>query len=719
MSSLPVLLVFFQTRKMDLVSKKWINTLIFSLFFIGADCTSVEKKIYVHLNKTIPCVRLLNATHQIGCQSSLSGNVGILHVLESEENLDWVLRTGPNPPYMVILEYQLFSRSIMMKLKDGSGRVAGVAVVTPNANPAEGFSPHTSCPNENTGVYSESYSPSMAHCNVTMWNPFGNGLSYEEFDFPIFSMKDDNETQLIRQCYMDHNRWLNGSTPHYPLCAMELNSHMYAVTDTVTCMRRNQISDKFSLNTANEFVCDPLGDFNVWAASKPLNATAKGHKMSESVVIAAARLDSRSFFYDVAPGAQSAASGFIALLAAAHALRNATQDTSLNRTILYTFFQGETFDYIGSSRMVYDMEKQQFVVDLDNVHSLLEVGQVGLRANSRLWLHSDPVSRRNTSVDDEVKTLVENLQSSVMGLNVSVSEPNFSQPLPPSSFQRFLRSRPIPGVVIQDHQSAFSNKFYESMYDNADYLSLSYPQNMTQEEQLEFITETAKALAEVATVVARALYKQAGGDQSRLSTINADARIVNYILYSFLVQSNNTWLQQMVTSASSLKNRPTNFYVGVENQLSEPTHLVEHVLANLTGSVVNVTQDDCQKQRENESDSETKHLYKYSWVQGAVRPNSTEREGFCVRSTIHRSTAVSPAFELREYASKDYSTWTESRWKSNFKGRVFLVASHQLEMLTLGVGVGVLVTSLLLTYIISSKADILFSSQREPTNATY
>lgn len=42
--------------------------------------------------------------------ASLSGDVGVLHVLESEENLDWVLRSGPNPPYMVILEYLLFTR---------------------------------------------------------------------------------------------------------------------------------------------------------------------------------------------------------------------------------------------------------------------------------------------------------------------------------------------------------------------------------------------------------------------------------------------------------------------------------------------------------------------------------------------------------------------------------------------------------------------------------
>uniref|UniRef100_A0A8C4DWV5 Nicastrin n=1 Tax=Dicentrarchus labrax TaxID=13489 RepID=A0A8C4DWV5_DICLA len=676
---------------------------------------SVEKKIYVHLNYTVPCVRLLNATHQIGCQSSLSGNVGVLHVLESEDNLDWVLKSGPNPPYLVILESPLFTRSIMMKLKNGSRRVAGVVVVAPNANPLEAFSPHTTCPNENSGVYSEDYDPALAHCNVTVWNPFGNGLAYEEFDFPIFSLKDDNDTHVIRQCYMEHNRAVNGSTPQYPLCAMQLYSHMSAVTNTATCMRRNDID--FSISP--EMVCDPLGDYNVWASTRPINNTAKGHKMWESVVIAAARLDSRSFFFDIAPGADSGVSGFVTLLAAAHALRNATQEAPPNRTILYAFFQGETFDYIGSSRMVYDMQNNQFAVDLDNVHSVLEIGQVGLHTESKLWLHSDPVSRKNSSVLFQVRKLIENLQSAAGGLNISMDEPSVSQPLPPSSFQRFLRARPIPGVVLEDHQSAFSNRFYESMYDNAEYLNISYPPNMTPEEQLEFVTDTAKALTEVATMVAKALYMQAGGSEPQLSSIKADAQIVTRLLYGFLVRSNNSWFQQLIPSdLMSHLGKPTNFYVGVTQQSSEPTLLVQHLLANLTGSTVNITQENCQNQREDENDKENKHMYYYMWVQGAAPPNSTQREGFCIRSTVRLSKALSPAFDMREYTSKDYSTWTESRWKS-IKGRIFLVASHDLEMLTLGVGIAVLLTSLLLTYVISSKADMLFSSGREPTNATY
>lgn len=42
--------------------------------------------------------------------ASLSGNVGVLHVLESEKHLEWVLTSGPHPPYLVILESPLFTR---------------------------------------------------------------------------------------------------------------------------------------------------------------------------------------------------------------------------------------------------------------------------------------------------------------------------------------------------------------------------------------------------------------------------------------------------------------------------------------------------------------------------------------------------------------------------------------------------------------------------------
>uniref|UniRef100_A0A8C8I2N6 Nicastrin n=1 Tax=Oncorhynchus tshawytscha TaxID=74940 RepID=A0A8C8I2N6_ONCTS len=675
--------------------------------FSDVSCNSVAQKIYVELNNTVPCVRLLNATHQIGCQSSISGDTGVIHVLESEADLEWPLSKGPNPPYMVLLESSLFTKSIMMKMKNASSRVAGVVVVQKTSPPE--FSPHTTCPNENTGVYTETYDHNLAHCNTTVWNPRGNGLSYEEFDSPVFSLKEDNETEVIKQCYFDHNRVVNGSGLQYPLCAMQLFSHMHAVTDTATCMRRSSMD----FSTSPVMVCDPLGGYNVCAFIRPYNSTAFGHKENESVVIAAARLDSRAFFLEDSTGAEGSVSGFVTLLAAAQALREATQEAPPTRNILFAFFHGEVFDYIGSSRMVYDMKNNMFVIDLDNVHSILEIGQVAVRSGTNLFLHSDPVSRRNNTVHDEVGVKCFYLWHA--------SLTDFSQPLPPSSFQRLLRARAIPGIVLADHQTDINNRYYESFYDNAAHLNLTYPSNLSPEEQLEFVTDTAKSLTEVATAVARALFKQAGGNNSQVNKINADPKTVTQMLYGFLVRSNNSWFQAVMAPELKdiLQPNPPQYYVGVaksSHQANALTYLVQYLLANLTGTATNLTQSQCKKP--DELPNESTYLYSYLWVQGVVPPNSTQRESFCVRTAVRLVKAVSPAFDLGDYISKEYSTWTKSQWKF-IKARIFLVASRDLEMLTLGVGVAVLFTSLLVTYFVRTKADVLFSSVREPNNAAY
>ncbi|KAF7692488.1 nicastrin [Silurus meridionalis] len=704
------------------IPSKWIQLLLVCFFYSRVSCSSVEQKIYVVLNNTTPCVRLLNATHQIGCQSSISGDTGVLHVLETEDDLDWIVRTGPHSPYVVLMESTALTRSTMMSLKN-STRVSGVAVVHKSTPSDQGFSPHTSCPNQNTGVYTEDYGPDLANCNTTVWNPLGNGLSYEDFPFPIFSLKDDNETQVIRQCYEDHNKRVNGSAPKYPLCAMQLFSHMHAVTDTVTCMRRTDLQNSFSLNP--EQLCDPLSDFNVWATIRPINATAMGHKKNESMVIAATRLDGRSFFYDVAPSAEGTVSGIVTLLAAAEALRSVAQMAPPPRNIFFAFFQGETFDYIGSSRMVYDMQKNKSVIDFDNVHSFLEIGQVGLWNQQQLWMHSDPVSRKNKTVNEEVTSLVANIKSAASMLNLSLDEPNATQALPPSSFQRFLRARPIPGLVLADHRSSFTNRYYESLYDTAEYLNVSYPPNLSPEEQLEYETETAKSLSKVATLVARSLYKQAGGDDSVLKNITAEPKTMAKLLYGFLVKSNNSWFRSLLPPDMVSRERnpilasgPPQYYVSL-TQTQQPksvTTFVRYILANMTGTATILNQSQCQNPKD--IPGENRDLYAYEWVSGPASENHTAGEPFCVRAPVRIARAVSPAFELRQYGSREYSTWTESRWK-NIGARIFLVASPQLQMLTLGVGIAVLLVSILVTYFISSKADILFSSAHDPPNTTY
>uniref|UniRef100_H3AMW0 Nicastrin n=1 Tax=Latimeria chalumnae TaxID=7897 RepID=H3AMW0_LATCH len=674
---------------------------------------SVERKIYIPLNYTAPCVRLLNATHQIGCQSSINGDTGVIHVVEKEEDLQWVLKDGPNPPYMVLLEGDLFTREVMLKLKD-TRRVSGMAVVISKPNPAGGYSPDLRCPNDGFGAYSPTHSPELAHCNGTVWNPFGNGLSYEDFKFPIFLLKDENETQVIKQCYLEHNIPVNGSAPKFPLCAMQLFSHMLAVTDTVTCMRRNSIQARFNLNP--EMLCDALGDYNVWSVVKPINNSGTAEP-EEKFILAATRLDSRSFFWDIVPAAESTVSGFVTLLAAAQTIQKLPDVQSLKKNIMFVFFQGETFDYIGSSRMVYDMEQGKFVLNLDNIDSFLELSQVGFSSNFSLWAHSDPVSRRNATINQQVMDLVSVVQNSSAGTNITVAEPPNSQALPPSSFQRFLRARNIPGVVLTDHKSSFSNRYYQSVYDTAENLLLKYPRELSPEEALNHVTDVAESLTEVATTVARTLYLLAGGTQ-RPSMIKADPLTATSRSHlSFLVCAQKIFFFYIWRHGASnyLRNTPLWYYVSVSSPAT-PTRLVQYVLANLTGTATDLTKDQCQNPTKDAGAE--KDLYDYIWVQGSSSENSSEPTPFCVETTVRLSKALSPAFELKEWGSTEYSTWTESRWKE-IRARIFLIASKELEIITLIVGLVILVVSLVGIYFINAKVDVLFTSAREPSTVAY
>lgn len=72
-------------------------------------------------------------------------------------------------------------------------------------------------------------------------------------------------------------------------------------------------------------------------------------------------------------------------------------------------------------------------------------------------------------------------------------------------------------------------------------------------------------------------------------------------------------------------------------------------------------------------------LYEYVWVQGPLNSSETDRLPRCVRSTARLARALSPAFELRQWGSTEYSTWTESRWK-DIRARIFLIASRELEV---------------------------------------
>lgn len=110
--------------------------------------------------------------------ASRSGSVGVVHLVEGDDDIAWIERNATAGPYTVILPFAMFNRSTLVRLKD-TNNINGV-LLTKNADherPSE-YSPEDQCPNRYSGY---------KKCdNAKPWNPFGSALLMEDWPFPMF-----------------------------------------------------------------------------------------------------------------------------------------------------------------------------------------------------------------------------------------------------------------------------------------------------------------------------------------------------------------------------------------------------------------------------------------------------------------------------------------------------------------------------------------------------
>lgn len=131
----------------------------------------------------------------------------------------------------------------------------------------------------------------------------------------------------------------------------------------------------------------------------------------------------------------------------------------LETNVVFSLLNGEAFDYIGSSRIVYDLKQNNFNalggvnLKLDDIKSVIEFGQLG---KGKIYLH--------TSKNNMNDTITSRLQKALKAwiLNDSV---------PPTSVQSFLEAKPnLTTIVISNHGKQFTNHYYNSILDDAESL---------------------------------------------------------------------------------------------------------------------------------------------------------------------------------------------------------------------------------------------------------
>lgn len=113
-----------------------------------------------------------------------------------------------------------------------SNKISGLILHTNNepVDVIKNFTHENQCPNP--------YSSIDGTCKKeSVWNPWGTGLLYFDIPFPIFYVERTEDVGLIRECFVKFNNYSYQEHADRSLCSLELNSFMYATTNSPTCIR--------------------------------------------------------------------------------------------------------------------------------------------------------------------------------------------------------------------------------------------------------------------------------------------------------------------------------------------------------------------------------------------------------------------------------------------------------------------------------------------------
>lgn len=315
----------------------------------------------------------------------------------------------------------------------------------------------------------------------------------------------------------------------WPKLAIELRSPMNGAKDAQTCIRRSLEHSVLGVET----YCDHMGGVNLYHHNIDLGRP--GAIANNSVVMLSGRLDSFSMFDGISPGADSAASSLVVLLATMEVLSRPEVRRAWpgqpTRSLLFAFFDGEAFDYMGSSFAAEQMaesrfplsrklnfdasdsehtkEKNEKHLNLAHLSHLLELDQVAhyrtLRSTlentfreeemHNLYLHRHLDGNQLTSL---MANMIINEVAKLRPSHLEMHQVSPPRALPPASVQSFLKLRndaDLGTLVITNHEREYVNRFYNGMFEDAGNFG---------DQQAGYWTELSTVLARVAAQLAAA-----------------------------------------------------------------------------------------------------------------------------------------------------------------------------------------------------------------------
>ncbi|XP_057971438.1 nicastrin isoform X2 [Malania oleifera] len=589
----------------------------------------LEKSMYMVVDG-YPCVRLLNISGEIGCSSPgrapvVAPIIRFRNAISLSQSSALLLSIDEMPSF--------FSR--ISSDSNFSKNVGGVLVESraESVGKLKGFSPDEKFPQAKFAPYrSIDYE----------WNPTGSGIMWNTYNFPIFLLSEES-TVPLQEAAIKNEKKKKTFTTNVAEFHLVMETTKSGTHDSESCLK--------------EETCLPLGGYSVWSSLPPINISSSEQR--KPIILTVASMDSASFFRDKSLGAESPISGLISLLAAVDALSHVNGLNGLGKQLVFMVFTGESWGYLGSRRFLLELDLHSDAVNGLNstlIESVMEIGSVGKASSQGLKNFFAHAAGTSSATNETLKAL-QRAQESLKSESVNISMANTSNPgLPPSSLMAFMRKNSLTsGVVLEDFDSVFSNKFYHSHLD-------------------DISNTNSSAIVAAATLVARTLYILASADKdlsiSSISNISANISLVEELMGCLLNCNPGLSCELVKNYIASTSTCPNN-YVGVV--LGEPSSTpFAGVISDVSRFVWNFLAD--------RTSFPSEHTSSYcpqdcSKIGGVCIRAETDGKGDCVIST----TRYVPAYSTRlKFESKTWvvlppnssditemmdPVWTESNWE--------------------------------------------------------
>ncbi|KAJ6738503.1 NICASTRIN [Salix koriyanagi] len=635
----------------------------FTLSFSGSvnsmeSVPDLTKSMYVDFNG-YPCVRLLNLTGEIGCSNP--GRDKVVAPVVRYKNVNEVTK----PSAVLVSLYEFLELCGRISNDSNFAKNIGGVLVEQGMDTqikSKGFSPDQKFPGAEFAPYKT---------NNYEWNPIGAGMMWRAYSFPVFLLTEGG-TQLVQEVAMNNEKKKNDYTEDVVEFDLVMQTTKSGTHDSESCLQ--------------EQTCLPLGGYSVWSSLPPINNSSSNH--SKPIILTVASMDSASFFRDKNLGAESPISGLIALLAAVDSLSRVNGLDDLSKQLVFSVFTGEAWGYLGSRRFLFELDLQSEAVSGLNsslIETVIEIGSVGKgfsQGKNTFFAHTAAVSLATNKTLDALKHARDSLELK----NITVSSASTSNPgIPPSSLMAFLKKNPsTSGMVLEDFDTSFSDKFYHSHLDDMSNINSS-------------------AIVAAASLVARTLYILASDDKNLSSTvldaINVNASLVEELM-SCLLDCEPGLSCELVKSYIVPTNQCPNHYVGVI--LGEPSsnpnlgyvddvsRFIWNFLADRTSSSMEDVRSDCSKECSS----------------GVCIKAEADGKGVCAIST----TRYVPAYSTRlNYESETWHVlpsdssdpmgmvdpvWTESNWDT-IRLQVYTAQNVAFDRLVLLAGIAITIMAYL------------------------